>query len=67
MGGETVVVWQQGADLVSTDNVKAPKASKRATDARFPSLVILPAKNQRLLAYETGPAKGATSVVVERL
>jgi hypothetical protein len=40
---------------------------KHASDARFPSVVALPGSKGAVLAYERGVAKGATSVMVERL
>lgn len=64
---EPVIVWQQGLELVSTRGAGNSGKTKHAADARFPSLVALPNGQGLLLAYEHGPAKGATSVVVERL
>ena len=61
-----VVIWQQGNDLVSLTGVSDSPPIKQASDARFPSLIALPGGKGALLAYERG-AKGATSVVVERL
>jgi hypothetical protein len=62
-----LVVWQQGADLVTLQSLHGSEPVKHATDARFPSMVGLPDGRGILLAYERGPARGATSVAVERL
>jgi len=64
---EPVIVWQQGADLVSTRGSRGGEQIKHAADARFPSLIALPNGKGVLLAYERGPAKGATTVTIERL
>lgn len=64
--GPPVVVWQQGNDLVSRKAVTGSQPVTLASEARFPSLVALPGGKGVLLAFEHG-AKGATSVVVERL
>lgn len=64
--GETLVFWQQGADLVSTLAPAGISPAKYAAAARFPVLVPTVA-GHALLAYEQGPAKGATTVIVERL
>ena len=58
-----LVVWQQGADLWSTQLSSARAAALPtllATGARFPTLVALP-RGGALLAYEHGP-----DIVVER-
>mgnify|MGYP006145630455 CR=1 FL=1 len=47
--------------------VYTPPGYPGAGDARFPVLLELPAGRGAVLAYEQGPAKGATAVVVERL
>jgi hypothetical protein len=65
--GETFVVWQQGTDLVSMRLGSETSLAKRAENARFPVLMVAPDGRGALLAYEHGPAKGATSVNVERL
>ena len=64
--GETLVFWQQGADLVSTQAPAGISPVKYAAAARFPVLVPTVAGHS-LLAYEQGPAKGATTVIVKRL
>ncbi|HUR56888.1 MAG TPA: sialidase family protein [Opitutaceae bacterium] len=65
-GGESLILWQQGADLVSVSDVGQP-AAKRASDARFPVVVTLPNKGGTVLAYEQGPAKERQpGIVVER-
>jgi hypothetical protein len=64
--GPPVVIWQQGTDLV-VHGIQSAGTLKRATDARFPSVVALPGGSPPVLAYERGVAKGATTVVVERL
>lgn len=65
--GDLLVAWQQGADLVSARGTSAATPRTHATDARFPSLVLLADGRTALLAYERGPAKGATTVAIERL
>ncbi len=65
-GGEALVVWQQGADLVSLRGLNGSPV-KHASEARFPTLVALPGGKGTLLAHERGPAKGPTTVTVERL
>ncbi len=62
-----MVIWQQGADLVSLASLHGSEPVKQASDARFPSIVALPGGKGVLVAYERGPAKGATTVTVERL
>jgi hypothetical protein len=64
--GETLVFWQQGTDLVFTQTPAGTNPAKYAAAARFPVLVPTVAGHS-LLAYEQGPAKGATTVIVERL
>lgn len=64
---DPLIVWQQGAELVSTRGIRGGEKIKHATDARFPSLIALPDGKGVLLAYERGPAKGATTVTIERL
>lgn len=66
-GAELVVVWQQGTDLVSTRSLRAGEPLKHASDARFPTLVSLPNGRDKLLAYERGSVRGATTVMIERL
>lgn len=61
------VVWQQGTDLVTSSAVRGATPGKHAADARFPALVALPRGQGLLLAYESGPPKGVTTVVLERL
>ena len=61
------VIWQQGADLVSLASLHGSEPVKHVSDGRFPSVVALPGGKGVLLAYERGPAKGATTVTVERL
>jgi hypothetical protein len=62
-----MVFWQQGADLVALPNLHDSAPVKQASDARFASVVASPDGKNILLAYERGPARGATSVAVERL
>jgi hypothetical protein len=62
-----VVIWQQGTDLVRMEVRDGAAPVKVAAEARFPSVVASPGAEGLLLAYERGPARGATSVVVERL
>jgi hypothetical protein len=64
--GVSWVVWQQGTDLVALENRPGSALMKKASDARFPSLVSLPNGTGVLLAYERG-AKDALSISVERL
>lgn len=61
-----VVIWQQGSDLVRLEVRDGAAPVKVATEARFPSVVALPSGTGLLLAYERGPARAATSVVIER-
>jgi hypothetical protein len=60
------VIWQQGLDLVALHNLHGSEPVKHASDARFPSVVALPAGEGVLLAFEQGE-KGATSIAVDRL
>lgn len=62
-----VVIWQQGSDLVRMEVRDGAAPVKVATEARFPSVVALPGGAGLLLAYERGPARAATAVVIERL
>ena len=62
-----VVIWQQGTDLVKLAGLDSAAPTKLASEARFPSVVALPGGEGVLLAYERGPSRGPTSVVVERL
>ena len=64
--GQTLVVWQQGADLVSSDGGREAAVVRHATDARHAVLLTLAGEQGTVLAYEQGPAK-ASRVVVERL
>lgn len=61
------IVWQQGTDLVALKGLSGAAPAKLADEARFPSVVALPGGRGVLLAYERGPAKGATSIAIERL
>lgn len=61
------VFFQQGADLVSIAGPHGAEPVKLASDARFAVVVALPNGQGTLLAYEGGPAKGATTVTVEKL
>ncbi len=66
-GAETIVLWQQGTDLVS---VRKPgdEPMKQAADARFASVIALPDSKAIVLAYEQDPAKEKQpGVVIERL
>jgi hypothetical protein len=62
-----MVFWQQGIDLVVLESLHGSEPVKRATDARFPSVVALPGGKGVVLAYERGPARGATLITIERL
>lgn len=64
--GRPLVVWQQGAGLVSSEGNPGSTPTARAADARFPSVLTVPGDRGVLLAYERGE-KAATSIVVERL
>lgn len=66
-GGQPLVVWQQGTNLVTVRDLSGTEPVKQAAEARFASLAALPGGNGRVLAYERVKAKGATTVVVERL
>jgi hypothetical protein len=66
-GKQPLVVWQQGTDLVSTAVATGASPMKRASDARFPSVIAFRDGTRALLAYEQGLAKGPTQIVVERL
>ncbi len=62
------VIWQRDTDLVSARVLRDARIEapiKIATGARFASVAV--AAGRTLLAYESGPPKGATTVVVERL
>lgn len=60
--------WQQGSDLVTASQINASAPTKFATDARFPSLALLPDGRGAVLAYERFSTSGKpTDVVVERL
>lgn len=65
--GPLMVIWQQGTDLVALHSLHGSEPVKHASEARFPSVVALPNGKGVLLAYECGPAKGATSVMIEKL
>lgn len=62
-----LVVFQQGADLVSLAGPHGAEPVKRASDARFASVVSLANGQGILLAYEQGPAKGTPTVTVEKM
>ena len=65
-GSESLILWQQGTELVSVSDLGQP-AAKRASDARFPVVVTLPNQRGTVLAYEQGPAKERQpGIVVER-
>lgn len=64
--GRPLVVWQQGAGLVSAWGNPGATPTPQAADARFPSILAVPGDRGILLAYERGE-KAATSIVVERL
>lgn len=66
--GGILLFWQQGSDLVTariSAGVRSPTVL-HATDARYPALVPL-RNGGSLLAFEQGPAKGTSAVVVEKL
>jgi hypothetical protein len=66
-GTQTMVVWQQGTDLVSAPMGGAEvKPRKRAENGRFPVVIAVGSGGNALLAYERGIAKGPTSVIVEQ-
>jgi hypothetical protein len=62
-GGQPIVVWQQGPDLVSRRPGETTPPATVARQARFPSIATLP-NDRTVLAYERGPVK-ETSVVIE--
>lgn len=62
-----MVIWQQGADIVTLASLHGGAPVKHAADARFPTVIALPRGKGALLAYERGPSKGATTVTIERL
>ena len=64
--GRTLVMWQQGADLVSAPGGPEAPVTRHAAEARHAVLLSLPDEQGTLLAYEQGPAT-ALRVVVERL
>ena len=64
--GQPLLFWQQGPDLVSARLSGRTVPVTHAPGARFAVLASLANGGGTLLAYEQGPAKGA-SVVVERL
>jgi len=67
-GTDTLVVWQDGADLVSVRTLDKGSPTKRAADARFAVVALLPGQDGFLLAYEQGAAKAKQpGLVVERL
>ncbi|MEO7411841.1 MAG: sialidase family protein [Opitutaceae bacterium] len=67
-GAESLVLWQQDADLMSMRGIGKGEPAKRATDARYAVVVSLPGNRGTLLAYEQGPAKEKQpGIVVERL
>ncbi len=64
---ETLIVWQQDANLVSVRKPGA-QAQQLAVDARFASALTLPQDKGVVLAYEQGPAKEKQpGIVIERL
>jgi hypothetical protein len=67
-GGEPVVLWQEGNDLVALRNPGKGVAAKLATDARFAVAVPLPGKSGALVAYERGaPKDKQPGLVIEQL
>ncbi len=66
-GGQPLVVWQQGTELVSAAVTGDTAPVTHAADARFAVLVALADQRGAVLAYEQGPPKGATKIVIERL
>ena len=66
-GDSLLFVWQQGPDLwLSRRGPAAVAPTRHAATARFPSLLAL-SNGGSVLAYERVPAKGAATVVVEKL
>ena len=65
-GGEPVVLWQRGPELVSATVAPNASATSHAADARFPVLVSLQDGSGAVLAYEYGPAK-EPSLAIERI
>ncbi len=65
---EPLIFWQQGTDLVSGRVDGKAEPVKRAADARFAVVVVLPGNRGAVLAYEQGPVKEKQpGIVVERL
>jgi hypothetical protein len=64
-------VWQQGPDLwsspLATVNTPSPAPALVARSARFAALVAPSGSDALLLAYEQGPPKGPTTIIVQRL
>lgn len=64
---EPLLLWQDGSDLVSVKG-SGHAPTKRATDARFAVVALMPGARGILLAYEQGSAKEKQpGIVVERL
>ena len=64
-GAQPLVVWQQGADLVSATVGVSSEPTIIAAEARYPVLLPLPNGHGAVLAYEQGPT-ATPHVVVER-
>ena len=65
-GNGTIVIWQEGTDLVSVRDSRTEQPTRKAIDGRFPSVVALPGGRGAVVAYEQG-AKDTASIAVERL
>lgn len=64
--GQPVIFWQQDTNLVSVRKPGEPP-TQVAADARFPSIISLPAGRGAVLAYEQGPVKEKQpGIVIER-
>ena len=68
-GPRSAVVWQQGPDLWSSPlaNTTTSAPALVARSARFAALVAPSGSDALLLAYEQGPPKGPTTIIVQRL
>lgn len=65
-GSHTAAVWQQGPDLWWSSFATDVPPTLVARGARFATLVAPAGTGAFLLAYEQGPPKGPTTVIVER-
>ncbi|HEY1107038.1 MAG TPA: hypothetical protein VGE76_00350, partial [Opitutaceae bacterium] len=66
-GERVIAFWQQGAELIGASGDSATAPTRYGNQARFASLAVLPGGEGTFLAFETGPAKGPVTIVIERL